>query len=294
MTAQRPFRFGVNMVVPGSRAAWIEKCRRAEELGYDVVGVADHLGLPAPFPALILAAEATQRVRLNTFVLNVPFYNATLLAREIATVDQFTEGRIELGLGAGYAKDEFDAAGLPFESGGKRVDRVEHTVRTLRRLYADPEYQPRPAQQHGPPLLIAGWGDRMLRLAAEHAAVIAFTGAASPRKGGPLLAAGLAETENRVAFARRCLGDRADQVEFNLLIQAIAKPQERAELLATYGPLLPPDVADTPEELPILLLGSHEEMAAHLRARRERYGFSYVTVLEDNMDKLAPVMALLR
>ncbi|WP_288048082.1 LLM class flavin-dependent oxidoreductase, partial [Nocardia sp.] len=90
MTAQRGFRFGVNMVVPKSRAAWVEKCRRAEELGYDVIGIADHLGVPAPFPAMILAAEATQRVRLNTFVLNTPFYNPTLLARDVATADLFT------------------------------------------------------------------------------------------------------------------------------------------------------------------------------------------------------------
>ncbi|WP_425296721.1 LLM class flavin-dependent oxidoreductase [Nocardia abscessus] len=95
MTAQRPFRFGVNMVVPEFRSNWIEKCRRAEELGFDVIGVADHLGLPAPFPAMILAAEATERVRLNTFVLNTAFYNPVLLARDVAGADQFTDGRVE-------------------------------------------------------------------------------------------------------------------------------------------------------------------------------------------------------
>ncbi|BCK66317.1 hypothetical protein Srufu_002700 [Streptomyces libani subsp. rufus] len=111
MPLQRPFRFGVNMFVPGSRREWSAKCRRAEELGFDVVGVADHLEFSAPFPAMVLAAEATERVRLSTFVLNTPFYNPVLLARDVASTDQFIDGRMELGLGAGYVKAEFDTAG---------------------------------------------------------------------------------------------------------------------------------------------------------------------------------------
>src|SRR3569833_4522768 len=108
------FRFGVNMVVPDSRAAWVEKCRKVEDLGYDVLSAADHLGMAPPFPALVLAGEVTSRVKLNTFVLNAPFYNPTLLARDVTGTGQINEGRLELGLGAGYVKVVFVAVGLSF------------------------------------------------------------------------------------------------------------------------------------------------------------------------------------
>jgi probable F420-dependent oxidoreductase len=292
--SRRKFRFGVTLLAPATRAEWAEKCRRAEELGYDVVGVADHLGLPAPFPALILAAEATERVRLTTFVLNVPFYNPVLLARDVATADQFTDGRVELGLGAGYVQAEFESAGIAFESGGKRVERLATTAETLRRLFADPEYQPRPAQPAGPPLVIAGWGDRLLRVAAEHADIVALPGAAPAYNGGPLQLLGPAATDGRIAFLRELLGPRIEDVELNILLQRVVPPSERAEALERYGPHLPSDVAEHPEELPALLIGTPKEMARQLEQRRERFGFSYVTVLETSMEQLAPVIELLR
>lgn len=295
MTAsRRKFRFGVTLLAPASRAEWVEKCRRAEQLGYDVVGVADHLGLPAPFPALMLAAEATERVRLTTFVLNAPFYNPVLLARDVATADQFTDGRVELGLGAGYVRAEFESAGIAFESGGQRVQQMAATAETLRRLFADPEYQPRPAQPAGPPLVIAGWGDRLLRVAAEYADIIALPGAAPAYNGGPLQLLGTAATDGRIAFLRELLGPRIEDVELNILLQRVVPPSERAAALERYGPHLPADVAEHPEELPALLIGTPEEMAQRLEQRRVRFGFSYVTVLEDSMEPLAPVIELLR
>src|SRR5919106_6594883 len=97
----RPFRFGASMIVPAPAEEWRTKCRRAEELGYDVILVPDHIGMVAPFPALVAAAEATERPRLGTFVLNAGFWNPALLAREVATTDALTGGRLELGLGTG-------------------------------------------------------------------------------------------------------------------------------------------------------------------------------------------------
>lgn len=282
------------MVTPDSRANWIEKCRRAEELGFDVIGVADHLGCPAPFPSMILASAVTERVRLNTFVLNAPFYNPVLLARDIAGADQLTDGRVEIGLGAGYVQAEFEAAGIPFESGGKRVEHLERTVATLRTLFSDPEYQPRPAQPSGPPLLIAGWGNRILRLAAEHADIIAFPGASATENGGPLHLAGIGEMSEKVDYVRGLLGARADNVEFNILIQRVVPPEERTAVLELFGPALPDDVAETPEDLPTLLIGTPDEIAERVRAHRDRYGFSYITVLEHSMEQFAPVIELLR
>ncbi|MFX0578083.1 TIGR03621 family F420-dependent LLM class oxidoreductase [Nocardia nepalensis] len=292
--SRRKFRFGVTLLAPATRAEWVEKCRRAEELGYDVVGVADHLGLPAPFPAMILAAEATERVRLTTFVLNVPFYNPVLLARDVATADRFTDGRVELGLGAGYVRAEFESAGIAFESGGKRVEQLATTAETLRRLFADPEYQPRPAQPAGPPLAIAGWGDRLLRVAAEYADIVALPGAAPAYNGGPLQFVGLDATDARVAYLRGLLGARAEEVELNILLQRVVPPEERSAALEQYGPHLPADVADRPEELPALLIGTPKEMARQLEERRERFGFSYVSVLESSMEPMGAVIEQLR
>jgi len=282
------------MLVAQSRTEWVRKCRRAEELGFDVLGVADHLGMPAPFPAMTIAAEVTERPRLTTFVLNAPFYNPVLLAREVAAVDCFTEGRVELGLGAGYVKEEFDEAGIVFESGGKRVDHVERTAVTLRRLFADPEYRPQPAQPSGPPLLIAGWGDRLLSVAARHADIIAFTGAGAGADGGPLLLSGAKTMGERVAYVRDALGDRAEEVEFNLLLQKVAGADDAAALLEYFRPAFAEDAAENPADVPTLLTGSPEAAADRLRDMRERFGISYFTVLEDSMEVFAPILALLR
>ncbi|MFI6865712.1 TIGR03621 family F420-dependent LLM class oxidoreductase [Nocardia sp. NPDC050406] len=283
----KPFRFGVNLTAPGSRSEWVAKCRRAEELGYDVVAVPDHLGLPAPFPALMLAAEVTERVRLTTFVLNTPFYNPVLLARDVAGLDAFTDGRFELGLGTGYVGAEFEAAGMPFPSAGQRVDHLEETIGTLRKLYADPDYQPRPTQPTGPPLMVAGWGDRVLRLAAEQAEIIAFVGG-TVGNGNPMLA-DAAAVAKKIDYVRTLLSGR--DAEFNLLIQQIAAPAERETLALAMAPALP---VDTPlEDIPTLLVGAPTEIADTLRERRARYGFSYITVLEPNLEKFAPIIELL-
>ncbi|MCX4097969.1 TIGR03621 family F420-dependent LLM class oxidoreductase [Nocardia sp. alder85J] len=287
------FRFGVNMLSLGSRAEWIEKCRRAEELGFDVIGVPDHLGLPSPLPAMVLAAAVTERVRVNSFVLNVPFYNPVLLAREVATVDRLTDGRAEIGLGAGYVKAEFEAAGIAFPTARQRVEAVAETALTFRKLFGDSEYEPQPVQPGGPPLLIAGWGQRLLRVAAEHADVIAFTGGGTD-DSGHLTGAGPQELAQKVQYVRELLGPRRDRVEFNLLIQALAAPQERPILRERMSDHLPPELADRLEEVPMLLVGDHAEMAETVRARRERFGIGYLTVLEPNMEKFAPLIPLLR
>ncbi|GLY67458.1 LLM class F420-dependent oxidoreductase [Amycolatopsis taiwanensis] len=287
-------RVGVNMTVPSSRAEWVDKCRKAEDLGFDVIGVADHLGMHAPFPAIVLAGEVTERVRLNTFVLNVPFYNAALLARDVATTDQFVDGRLELGLGAGYVKAEFDAAGLPFPSAGERIDHLERTIAELRRLYADPGYKPQPARPGGPPLLVGGWGRRTLGVAAKHADVIAFTGAAPDREGNMAGLAGADEFKNRVEFVRAELGERADDVELNVLVQYVAVTEDRMgvlEQLRQYGPTL---TLDQLGELPTLLVGTPEQIAEQLQENKERFGLNYVTVLEPSLDAFAQVIARLR
>ncbi|RSM45475.1 LLM class F420-dependent oxidoreductase [Amycolatopsis balhimycina DSM 5908] len=289
------FRFGVNMVVPDSRSAWVEKCRKAEDLGYDVLSAADHLGMAPPFPALVLAGEVTSRVKLNTFVLNAPFYNPVLLARDVTGTDQFTDGRLELGLGAGYVKEEFEAAGMPFPSARERVDHLERMITELKRLYADPEHKPAPVRPEGPPLLLGGRGDRVLGLAAEHADIIGFTGTTKTPDGAPLAAAGPEEIDERVAFVRAKLGDREAHVEFNLLCQFVKVTDDRAAGLAEVEQLVGGRLgAEAIGELPVVLVGTAAQIADQLRAHRERFGFSYFTILEPFLDEFAPVLEHLR
>lgn len=215
----RPFRFGVNLMSPAPAGEWRAKCRRAEELGYDVILAPDHLGMPAPFPALVAAAEATERPRLGTFVLNAGFWNPALLAREVATTDALTDGRLELGLGTGYVQAEHETAGLPWGSPGERVDHLRRTVEELERLLGSEDQQPQPVQKRVP-LLIGANGDRMLRLTAEHADIAAFTGARA-RDGGVLEPLAAEELDERVALYLKLAAGRAEPAELNLLVQIV-------------------------------------------------------------------------
>ncbi|SEF43384.1 probable F420-dependent oxidoreductase, MSMEG_2516 family [Thermomonospora echinospora] len=311
----RDFRFGFNFFDVPPREDFVARCRTAERLGYDVALVPDHLGGPAPFPTMVAAAEATERLRVGTLVLNVPFWNPHLLAREVATADRLTGGRVELGLGAGHMKWEFEAAGLPWEPFGARTDRLAETIEELGRLFGGPGYEQhaardaeyglaelRPVQRRGfdgsgPPLLIGGTGDRVLRLAARHADIIAYAGVYQ-LKGEPpgtFRIGTAAEAGERVEFVRGLMGERADEAEASILIQAVVVTDDRRaaaeRLSAERLPFL------TPEEIletPFLLIGTYEQMAGQLVERRERFGFSYITVHGPYMETFGSVIERLR
>ncbi|MFI1801318.1 TIGR03621 family F420-dependent LLM class oxidoreductase [Streptomyces sp. NPDC020379] len=289
----RPFRFAVNMLSPGSAAEWREKCRRAESLGYDVILVPDHLGMPAPFPSLVAAAEATERPRLGTFVLNAGLWNPALLAREVATTDQLTGGRLELGLGAGYVKEEHDRAGLPFGSPGERVDHLEHTVTEVARLLGDPEHLPQPAQAPRPPLLLGGNGKRMLRLAARHAEIAAFTGVATTAAGESRLLSP-AVIEERMGVYHEFAAGRETPAELNYLSPIVAVGADRRAMARKVGENAPELTEGELLEHPTLLAGSVKDIADQVRGHRERFGFTYFTVLEPVMEAFAAVMEELR
>lgn len=305
----REFRFSTNVFGIGSRSEFLETCRRVEQLGYDTIFAADHLGIAAPFPTLVAAADATERPRVGTLVLNAEFWNPALLAREVATVDMLTEGRLELGLGAGHMKWEFDEAGIEWRPFGTRAARLAEFVPEVRR-HLTAEYEqlagrvssPHPVQRHGfggsgPPLIIGGTGDRVLRIAAEHADIIGVAGVYQlPGKPPGTFRIGTAsEADERIRFARECAGSRADDLEWHLLVQAVVDTDDREaagrELLDRFGNTMALDeLLDTP----FVLVGTVEEMASQLRRGRERYGFSYVTVHAPYLETFAPVIPLLR
>ncbi|KDN75250.1 5,10-methylene tetrahydromethanopterin reductase [Streptomyces olindensis] len=292
----RPFRFGVNLLQPGSAGEWRAKCRRAEELGYDVILVPDHLGMPAPFPALVAAAEATERPRLGTFTLNAGFYNPTLLAREVATTDSLTGGRLELGLGTGYVRAEHESAGLPFGSPGERVEHLRRTVEELERLLDSQEHRPQAAQRPRVPLLIGGNGDRVLRLSAEHADIAAFTGARTVPGSttGQLTPITAEELDERVARCLKLAEHREEPPELNLLLQMVIGTEDREAAVQPFLELVPDLTVEQVLDLPVSLVGTPEELAEQVLARRQRYGFTYFTVLEPYMEAFAPVMERVR
>jgi len=278
----KEFRFGVSLSrIEGARE-WAAKCRHAEELGYDVLTIPDHLGVPAPFPALAAAAAATERVRVGTLVLNVPFYNPALLARDVETTMQVTCGRLDLGLGAGVVKAEFDDAGLPWRPAKDRIAYVESTIEELRdRL------------DEVPPLLIAGNSDGILTVAAKHAAIIGFAGLKQiPGKpSGTFELATPEELDDRVAFVR----ERAGDVEFNMLIQCVAVAEDPGPSLQEWAAgLATPQTADDLLAAPQILAGTVEQITDRLLAHRKRYSFSYITVFEPYMAAFAPAIQALR
>jgi probable F420-dependent oxidoreductase len=309
------FRFSYNIFGLESSAAFAETCRRAERHGYDTVFAADHLGVASPFPTLVAAAQATERLKVGTLVLNAPFWSPALLAREIATTDVLTGGRLEVGLGAGHMKWEFDEAGIEWEPFGKRAERLRATIDELGCLFATDGYEQqaalredlgipvlRPVQRngfggYGPPLIVGGTGDRILRIAADTADIISIAGAfqIKGQPPGTLRIGTAAEADERVRFTRELAGDRADRVQWHVLTQVVAETDDRRaaaeKLLERYGPMM---TVDELLETPFALIGSIEQMADQVLRNRDRYGFTYYTVHGPYMDAFAPVIERVR
>ncbi|MFI6392361.1 TIGR03621 family F420-dependent LLM class oxidoreductase [Nonomuraea sp. NPDC050547] len=276
-------RFGVVLITEGcSRTEWMDKCRRAEALGYDVVAVPDHLNLLAPFPCAVLAAEATTRPRIGTYVLNSSFYLPALLARDVATTAQLLGDRLELGLGTGYVKAEFEKAGIPFGTASSRADRLESLVKELDAALGE----------SAPPLMIGGHGDRILRLAAQRAQTVSFTGAPYRAEYGRTALVDADALAERVAFVRAEAGGR--EPELNLLPKATVLTRERRAGLESLRRYAPDLTAEQLLEVPTLLVGTPAQLAEQVLRDSERYGFAYFTVTEAAMEDFGKVIERLR
>lgn len=273
-STSRAFRFQIGIHSLKSRAALAEKARRLEGFGFDVLHLPDHIGAPAPFPALTAMAAATTHVRLGTYVLNACFYKPALLARDAGAVDLLSDGRLELGLGAGYVREEFEAAELPYPSAGQRVDYLEHITAYLK--------------QHlpGVPILIAGNGDRLLTVAARHADVIGLTGARVSEAPDPLA--------ERIEFVRAAAGDRFADLELNLAITAVPADNSGVPDLSLTRRYVPHLSDDELLAMPAVLSGSPRDMADRLRSYRDTYGVTAFTVQENHAESFAKVIEELR
>jgi probable F420-dependent oxidoreductase len=280
-TGHHAFRFGVSLLNVGSRSAWRDRVREVEDLGFDVLQVPDHLGMPSPFPSLVAAADVTS-MRLGTYVLNAGVISPEYLARDVADVHRLTDGRLELGLGAGYVPGEFEAVGRPFGTGGERVSRLEANLAATRQLLAAEADKPQP------PIMLAGVGNRMLRLGAREADIFSFAITAG-------VMAGVAPEEafaRRVAVLREAAGDRVDDVELNLFVAAVGESVDKLDLsiIRQASGLDDSQLA----QLPGVLVGSPNEIAERLQRYREQYGISYISVLEPHMAAFADVIKQLR
>jgi len=283
--SEKPLTFGVNVRRVTEAATFREEVLAAERGGMDVLGMPDHLGAPAPFALLAAAAAISTRLRLRTYVLNAYFWNPALLAREVATLDALSGGRFELGLGAGHMKREHDDAGLPFPPHARRVAETEELLTEVRRRLDDPGHVPAPVQQPVP-VVLGGWGPRLLALAARHADVVAVSGAEQIRGAPPgtFRIASFAEADDRLAkladlLATERPADAAPPVVDALLQQVVVdRPPERAAeefvaLLRDAGR----DEGDVGELLDspfVLYAPSPEDAAAELLRRRDRYGIT--------------------
>ncbi|WP_157251783.1 TIGR03621 family F420-dependent LLM class oxidoreductase [Nonomuraea typhae] len=276
-------RFGVVLITEGcSKTEWTGKCRRAEDLGFDVVAVPDHLNLLAPFPCAVLAAEATIRPKIGTYVLNTSFYHPALLARDVATTRQLVGDRLELGLGSGYVRAEFEKAGIPFGTAASRADRLESVVKELDAALGDTM----------PPLMIGGHGDRILRLAAERAQTVSFTGAPYRAEYGRTALVDADALAERVAFVRAAAGGRA--LELNLLPKATVITRDRRAGLDGLRRYAPDLTTEQLLEVPTLLAGTPAQLAEQVLRDSERYGFAYYTVIEAAMEDFGRIIQRLR
>ena len=306
----QPFRFGVNVWHATSRAEWAEKARKLEDLGYATLTIPDHLAdLLAPLPALVSAAEATTRLRVGTTVLNNDFRHPVLVAREAATVDLLTDGRLQLGLGAGHMQSEYDQAGWRFDAAGIRVERLAEAVTIIKGLctgesvtFAGRYYHvtghhlfPLPVQRPYPPLLIGGNGRRLLTLAAKEADIVGLTGFTLRRGGTEPDFSGwkVAGINERLQLIREAAGDRYDRLELNALVQRVVVTDDRRqaaeELARRWTQLRPEEILQSP----YVLIGTVDQLVEDLQVRRERWGISYYVIFEPYTDAFAPVVARL-
>jgi len=301
-----PFRFGVQAAVAPTMSAWRDQARMAEDLGYSTLYVPDHLDAQfEPLVAMTVAAEATSTLHVGSGVLNNDLRNPVVLAKQIATLGLTAEGRVEVGLGAGWLRSDYEQAGIAFDEPAVRVDRLAESLAVMKRLWSegaatfagryytvrDAQCDPRPAS---PPRVIVGGGSkRILTVAAEQADTVGVnTSLASGEKGGDLASQATFDHFDRcLTWIRDAARDRFDSIELQIVAFAtrVVASQRAAVRTATMLGLPGEDAL----ELPIALIGTADELCERLLERRKRWGFTNIVVPGEAMESFAPVVAQL-
>jgi probable F420-dependent oxidoreductase len=295
--AARPIRFGTSAGRTDDPERLRALARRAEELGYSTFGLADHFMIPfAPLIAGQAAADATTTIRVGQVVMASDFRHPAVLAKELASLDVLSGGRLEIGIGAGWMREEFDAAGITFDAASVRIARLEEAITVLKGLFADEpctfagehftitalDGLPKPVQRPHPPILIGGGGRKVLSVAARHADIIQVLPGVI-RGVAALDASQFAARSYRekVDWIRDAAGARFDAIELGTLLMhvSITDDAERArdEFLAQFPAEAVVDDATRAALLasPVVAIGSLDEVSDRLLATRDDFGFSY-------------------
>ena len=292
----------------GGGTRWREFVRRAERQGYDTLLITDHMGPQlAPIPAMMAAADATEHLRVGSFVFANDYRNPVMLAKEIATIDVISGGRVDLGIGAGWNTSDYRELGIAYDAPPVRVARFEESVQLIARLLTEEVVDhtgthytvrgarvlPRPLQKPRPPFMIGGGGPRVLRFAARSAEIVSFIPNMNARGRPKLGAVREGALMQRIALVRKAAGPRIDAIDLNVwLLDAGVSDASRgfrraAMTVAKRG-------ANRVAGFPFLLYGTRSSLKSLLRERRERFGLNYIAIPGQAMDEFAPIVQELR
>jgi probable F420-dependent oxidoreductase len=303
----RPFRFGVQTKTAGSRSEWTELIRKIDDYGYGSVTMPDHFDDQlAPTVALMSAAETSDRLRVGALVWCNDYRHPVVFAKEAATIDLLSEGRLELGIGAGWMTSDYEEAGMTYDRPGVRIERMVEAIEVLKGLFGDEAFSysgehytinnlnstPKPVQKPHPPFLIGGGGPRFLKLAGKHADIVGINpnlaaGVITPEMGSDATAE---RYEEKLSWVREGAGDRFDDIELQVRTFFVSVTNDRmgtAEVLSASVGL----TAEQGLASPLAMVGNPSQIAEDLRQRRERFGFSYIVVGQDQYEDFAPVVA---
>ncbi len=309
MSHPRRFRFGVQTSTAASGEEWAALARQAEDLGYSTMFLPDHFGDQlAPVPAMMAAADATTDLRVGALVFDNDYKHPVVLAKEMASIDVLSDGRLELGLGAGWMISDYEQSGIPYDEPKVRVDRFEEGLEIITGLLGpDPvtfegehytitgmDGLPKPVQSPRPPILIGGGLKRMLTIAGRHADIIGIN-PTIPNGAVDADAArtGLADvTDEKLRWVKDAAGDRYADIEINLLNYACIVTDDREQVANDFAPLFGISPSDL-LEFPHALVGTVDQICESIEANRERWDASYIVVQRDAMEAMAPVVARL-
>jgi probable F420-dependent oxidoreductase len=310
MFPHRPFRFGVQVSHASSAQEWAELARRSEDAGYDVLTMPDHFtNQLAPVPALMAAADATTTLRIGALVFDNDYKHPVVLAKELATMDVLSDGRTEIGLGAGWMISDYEQAGMTYDSPKVRIDRFIEGLAVIRGAlgpdtfsfsgdhYTISQYNglPKPVQQPLPPILIGGGGPRVLGFAAREADIVGINGTLTAGVVGPEAISTMtaASVDEKVALVAKAGSHRLSEIELNIRTFFVKVTDDRASTINAISSMfsVPAELIDTS---PFALIGSVDACIEQLLERREKWGFSYTIVGAENIDECAPIVAALR
>lgn len=287
----------------------METAKQIEQLGYSTFTMPDHFGGQlAPVPALMAAADATEHLRIGALVFDNDYRHPVVLAKELATMDVLSEGRVEIGLGAGWMASDYAAAGIAYDRPGVRVDRFVEALAVIKGVMAEgpfsfagehytvTEYDglPLPVQRPCPPILIGGGGRRVLSIAAREADIVGVNGNMNAGVVGPdaLGTMTLEAVTERVGWVGEAAGERHDDIELNIRVFFLRVTDDRASVVDGVAKMMGVEPAMV-EHSPFALIGSVNSITEDLVRRREELGFSYVIVGPDDVEPFAPVVAAL-